>query len=294
MEPPADQAANAAATAVSLQSSGAGDLGALSKKAGHEMFAEFSASALQTRAASSAAWNWLRQGAERRLGIEVSIEDPALRELFGLHVVAVEDLCGRVRAQAEAVLAAAEEFGHTDFGGTAAWLRPLAGGDDAADGDAQALENELLDAGRASAIARTRLEGRMRDEVFTALEQRLETHARVREDVRERKTWNTLVDRRREDVAYMRKSLTGSGLNPISGRSTSIGSAEVDAKLMEALEKVGELDSRILAGLLEMQADSVDTVRRPWAALLQIQSEYFMAQQAMWAPLGSAFRECVE
>merc|ERR1719453_1421740 len=79
-----------------------GDLGALSKKAGHELFVEFSASAQNTRAASSAAWNWLRLGAEKRLGLEVSIEDPALRELFG-HLLQVETLLGQVRDNADSL-----------------------------------------------------------------------------------------------------------------------------------------------------------------------------------------------
>lgn len=78
-------------------------ISALSRIALQETVAEIAASARQTRAASSVAWHWLRLGAERRLGIEVNIDDPALRELFG-HLLQVEGLLGQVRAQGKALV----------------------------------------------------------------------------------------------------------------------------------------------------------------------------------------------
>ena len=35
----------------------------------------------------------------------------------------------------------------------------------------------------------------------------------------------------------------------------------------------------------------VDCVKGPWSALVQIQSEYFMAQQVAWSPLSEAFED---
>eukprot|EP00927_Polykrikos_kofoidii_P009674 TRINITY_DN14048_c0_g1_i3.p1 TRINITY_DN14048_c0_g1~~TRINITY_DN14048_c0_g1_i3.p1 ORF type:complete len:502 (-),score=113.23 TRINITY_DN14048_c0_g1_i3:107-1612(-) len=54
-------------------------------------------------AASSTAWLRFRTGAERSLGFEAAIEEPAQKELWG-HVLQVEALLGQLRVQAQALL----------------------------------------------------------------------------------------------------------------------------------------------------------------------------------------------
>lgn len=291
-EPP-EGAGTSEAGGDAAQTSGAtAPIGTLSKLALKDAIHELEATVRRTAAVSSAAAQQLWQSAEKRLGLEVAINDPALRELFGLHVIAVEDLCVRVRSHAEATLAAAEEFGRTDLGSTAAWLQPLELSDAKEPGSDEALEFELLDASRAATVARTRLESRLREEVLDVLDRRLEVHAQVREDLRESQRCSAAVEMLRRDVAHLKKGSAASGLRALSGRSSSVCQEEANARLLEALHKVGEVDSRVLSALLEMQAGSVDAVRRPWAALLQISAEYFMAQQALWGPLGAAFQDC--
>lgn len=259
----------------------------LSKLAMKDAIRELEATVRKTRDISSTAAKHFWLSAEKRLGLEVDISDPALRELFGLHVLAVEDLCGRVRIQAEAALAAAEEFAQVDLGATASLLGPLA----RADSSSKALGSELLDAGRASLEVRGRLERRIQEEVFSVLDQRTRVHAEIREDLRERQHWNTIVERLRRDVAYSKKGSSGSGIRLLSGRTSASEDEEASARLLEAMQKVGDFDGKVLASLLNLSSQSVDAVRMPWASLLQIQSEYFTAQQAMWAPLGVAFEE---
>lgn len=293
-EPPEDpQTGEAGEDAAQSSSSGAtAPIAALSKLALKDAIHELEATVRRTAAASSAAAHQLRQSAEKKLGLEVGINDPAQKDLFSIHVVAVEDLLFRVRSQAEATLAAAEQFGRSDLGSTAAWLRPLGFSDAMEDGSAEALECELLDAGRATVVARTRLESRLREEVLEVLDQRLEVHMQVREDLRESQKWTADAVRLRRDVAHLKRGSLSKSLRSLSGRSSSCSQEEANARLLETLQKVGELDGRVLAALLEMQTDSVDAVRTPWAALLQISAEYFMAQQAAWGPLSVAFQEC--
>merc|ERR1711990_1341670 len=62
-------------------------------------------------------------------------------------------------------------------------------------------------------------------------------------------------------------------------------------RLREAMQRVAELDESIFTGLHKLRDETVDTVRRPWAALLQIQSEYFLTEQAAWVALSESFVE---
>jgi len=75
----------------------------VSRIAVQETISEISATARQTRAASAIAWRWIRLGTEKKLGIEVNIDDPALRELFG-HLLQVEGLLGQVRSHGESLM----------------------------------------------------------------------------------------------------------------------------------------------------------------------------------------------
>lgn len=134
----------------------------VSRIALQETIAEISASARQTRDASSLAWRWLRLGAERRLGIEVNVDDPALRELFG-HLLQVEGLLGEVRSQAYSLIQGTSLLaeGHSNGGVGLAGLAGGAGGSSTAStqgGGAQAAtllaESLTLLASRAGTRAR--------------------------------------------------------------------------------------------------------------------------------------------
>eukprot|EP00439_Symbiodinium_sp_Y106_P068806 s525_g11.t1 len=76
----------------------------LSRLALKDALLELEIVARKTRDASSAAVLQLFQSAEKRLGVEVDIPDPAQRNLFQIHVLAVEELLSQVRSQAMATL----------------------------------------------------------------------------------------------------------------------------------------------------------------------------------------------
>ncbi|CAE8597693.1 unnamed protein product [Polarella glacialis] len=86
-----------------------------------ETLTDLAATARVTGAVSSSAIQRLRQGTEKRLGLEVSIEDPALRDLFG-HLLQVEALLGQLRQQALALLDAANTLAE---GPTSTWQAGL-------------------------------------------------------------------------------------------------------------------------------------------------------------------------
>lgn len=234
----------------------------------------------------------IRQQAEKRLGVEVDIDDPALRGLFRLHVLAVEELCNRVRAHAEVTLESVEAWSQCPLGATAAGLR-LLGGSDERGGDAgEAIGAELADADRATAEARARLASRIQAEVLGAMDERLREHARIREDVRERQRLQASAVAARRDLAWLRKSAVGaSGLKALSGRPASGPIEEAEARSTESILRVAALDERLLERLTQLAADSVEAARRPWAALMQIQVEFFTSQQATYISLVDPFEE---
>ncbi|CAE8644796.1 unnamed protein product, partial [Polarella glacialis] len=86
-----------------------------------ETLTDLAATARVTGAVSSSAIQRLRQGTEKRLGLEVNIEDPALRDLFG-HLLQVEALLGQLRQQALALLDAANTLAE---GPTSTWQAGL-------------------------------------------------------------------------------------------------------------------------------------------------------------------------
>lgn len=264
----------------------------LSKLAFKDALLELEATVRKTRDVSSAAVLQLWQVAEKRLGVEVDIEDPALRGLFGLQVVAVEELCNRVRAQAEVTFAAVEMWSQPQLALTAAGMRLLSdseSGDDSVLG--QAVGADLADADATTAKVRARLSARIQSEVFDEIDVRLKEHDEIREAVRDRQRWSNFAVAARRDVAWLRKESPGSsGLLALSLRSCG-PLEEAEIRLREASEHVANLDSMLLTRLTELREDSVAVVRRPWAALVQIQSEFFMAQQAIWVPLVDTFDE---
>ena len=69
----------------------------LSRLAFKDALLELQVTARKTREASFEVLQRLFQSAERRLGVEVEIEDPAIRSLFQVHVLAVEELLQQAR-----------------------------------------------------------------------------------------------------------------------------------------------------------------------------------------------------
>merc|ERR1719412_1249158 len=105
----------------------------LSRLALKDAVLELGAGARKTWDVSSAAVLQLWQVAEKRLGVEVDIEDPAIEGLFALHVLAVEDLCSRVRAQADATLAAIEVWNQPQLSNASDGFKFIATANGAAD-----------------------------------------------------------------------------------------------------------------------------------------------------------------
>ena len=66
---------------------------------------------------------------------------------------------------------------------------------------------------------------------------------------------------------------------------------EAEARLLEDMQRASALDEQLFLQLTQLKRHSVDCVKQPWSALVQIQSEYFMAQQVAWSPLGEAFED---
>jgi len=267
----------------------------LSRLALKDAMLEVEATARRTRDLSSAAVHQLWQSAERNLGLEVDIDDPALRGLFGAHVLAIEELCARLRAQTQSFLTAADAFSQPQLKTSAPGLRLLCDldvVDDASCGEV--LEGDLWDADQAMSRAQTQLDVRIQSEVLGVLDARLAAHAVIRDEFRERQRWRAVNERLLRDVARLRKGATGSsGLQSLSGRPPSGPLEETEARLQEAMTKAADLDHSVLSKLLELQIGGVEAVQRPWAALLQIQSEYYMAEQVAWAPLAGAFEESI-
>lgn len=229
------------------------------------------------------------QSAEKRLGLEVTIEDPAMRALFDLHVVAVEELCQRVRSHAKATSAAVEAWSSPPLWGLAAELRLLS---PQGDESAKALGSELGDADQATAAARQRLMARIQTEVNTVIDVRIYRHNDVRAAVRERHLRGGVAAAARRDVARLRKASSGeSGLLSLGGQSSVSPLEQAEERLQGATLAIAKLDEQVLTSLFELGSASVDAVRRPWAALLQIQAEFYTAQQSIWTPLSQSFDE---
>jgi len=263
----------------------------LSRLALKDAVLELGAGARKTWDASSAAVFQLWQVAEKRLGVEVDIEDPAIESIFALHVLAVEDLCDRVRAQADATLAAVEVWNQPQLSNASDGFKFIATANGAAD-DGGNIGAQLQEADEAMAASKAILRSKLQSEVYSVLDQRLKHHDAVRENVRNRKRWRATAATARRDVVRFRKegNPNRSGLRSMSSRQTD-SLEEAENRLQEANEKVAELDIAILTLLTELRESSVDDVRRPWAAVTQLQAELYLAQQATWATLEEALVE---
>ncbi|CAJ1383838.1 unnamed protein product, partial [Effrenium voratum] len=251
----------------------------LSRLALKDALLELEIAARKTRDASSSAVLQLFQSAEKRFGLEVEIPDPALRNLFQLHVLAVEELLAQ----------AIELWSLPPLGRAAPALRVLSDcelGDDCAVGLEVAAD--LKEAERSVLQARDRCIGRLSAEVFAPMDQRLHTHEQIREALRQRRRLGKFADSARLAVATLRKGeVAETGLRSLSGMGGPLEEAE--ARLKEDMQRASQLDEQVLLQLMQLKNTSVDVVKVPWASLVQIQAEYFMAQQVAWAPLGEAF-----
>eukprot|EP00747_Dinoflagellata_sp_TGD_P206892 gnl/TRDRNA2_/TRDRNA2_80525_c0_seq1.p1 gnl/TRDRNA2_/TRDRNA2_80525_c0~~gnl/TRDRNA2_/TRDRNA2_80525_c0_seq1.p1 ORF type:complete len:605 (+),score=122.32 gnl/TRDRNA2_/TRDRNA2_80525_c0_seq1:77-1891(+) len=222
----------------------AAPIGALSRAAFQDTLAELSAHARQAQTDSTSALRTLRIGAERRLGIEVKIEDPALRELFG-HLLQVEELLLQVRQNGEALANGAEVLadgpprplpanpaaalvsGDGVRGGTPqpTGLMGAASLSDALAAVARsgASEAEVSDA--ASTVdqaawitlslspnasekgsARYSMVRRLIEEVFEPIESQLAEHERIRGLLREQQNWRRMLERCQWEVVALKKS----------------------------------------------------------------------------------------
>jgi len=230
-----------------------------------------------------------RQTAAQHLDMEVNIEDPALRGLFDLHVVAVEELFARVRSHAEATLAASDAWSQPPLQSVACEFKllsmPQAHG-------ITALADELSEAEGSTAGARERLASRIKAEVYGTIDDRCKIHDYLRAAVRERQRWGNDAAAARRDVVRLRKASSGeSGLLALSGDSSAAPLAQAQGRMHQATSSMAKADERLLTSFVELGTASVDAVRRPWAALMQIQAEYYTSQQSIWAPLAQSFEE---
>jgi hypothetical protein len=250
-----------------------------------------------SRTASRAAVQQVWHAVESSLGVEVAFEDPALRELFAVHVLAVEELCLRIRAQAVSLCAAVDTFARSPFGELIDGLRTMRVVTSAprppgasASSLPEALETEIGLSSRANVDSVERLRERTQREVIDVIEQRFRTHAALREDVRERERWHTVAQKTRQDLASLRRPPVEPGDRVRGVHPTD----EAEHRHREALDHVRVIDEQMLATLLDLQASSVDAVKGPWAALLHLQADFFVAQQSTWTPLADVFEECAE
>jgi len=269
----------------------AAPISTLSRLALKDAILELEIAARKTKDASTSAVLQLRQRAEQKLGLEVEIADPAMRSLFEEHVLKVDELLLEVRRQATATLEAVQLWSSPQLKPTAAGLRLLSDCD-FGDNSAPGLEitADLDDADAAGAQARERCNARLAAEVFAPLDQRLHGHEQIREAIRQRQRCASFATSARMDVASLRKGeVSGSGLKALSGSSSLGPLEEAEARLKDDMHKAAALDEQILVQLTELKATSVECVKMPMAALIQIQAEYFMAQQVAWASLGEAF-----
>jgi len=273
----------------------AAPIAALSKLAFQDAVLELETTVRNAQDRSSAAVFQFWQSAEKYLGKEVEIEDPAVRGLFGLHVVMVEELLQRVRSQVEATLAAVDIWSQPSLGIVASGLRavcePL--------GDEQlvaAVCGDIVDADRGSEVAQARLRARLQEEVCGRVDERLREHDALREAIRDRQRWRGCSAAARRDVARFRKgSAAGeSGLPALMGEPHTTPLEQAEARLADADRQGAEVDTRVLADLSRLGGESVDAVRLPWAALVQIQADFYTAQQSVWSSLGQSCGELVD
>eukprot|EP00403_Amphidinium_massartii_P032360 CAMPEP_0178448268 /NCGR_PEP_ID=MMETSP0689_2-20121128/41886_1 /TAXON_ID=160604 /ORGANISM="Amphidinium massartii, Strain CS-259" /LENGTH=306 /DNA_ID=CAMNT_0020073427 /DNA_START=44 /DNA_END=961 /DNA_ORIENTATION=+ len=266
-------------------------IGKLSKMALLDAVSEVEATARATWTKSTVAVHKMRQSIDQTLGREVVIKDPALKQLFQENVVAAEDLLGKVRGRAYSFLAATEALSRESLASASGSLRPLAAV--LPEGDAKQrdvltmLEEELDDAHHSGTVQRSHVVSQVQEQVLEVIDARLSLHAKVREDLRERDRWSSVAERTRKDCAKLRKASNkgGSGLRTM----LSATQAEESEDLLKiASENVARLDSELLTTLYTLGEEMLESVRKPFAALLQLEAEFYTSQQVTWASVSQA------
>lgn len=249
----------------------------LSMLAVQDTFREIGVQARQSTANTQEAIQRMWHSAEKHLGIEVDIEDPALRELFQ-GCLCVENVLGQIRQQAEALAIASHQM-------SSAPSTPLRQGL----GDLCGEESEVLQSfvklNAETEATHNHLIQRLRLEVFDRIDRQVQAHQAVRDDARERKRWQTTLDHHRSELTKTKQQpFSLSGLRSLDGKDRSKRIEELEQKMAMSMGKVQTLDQSVLERLLELRKNSAESVRWPWAALLQIRAEFFAAQAKQWSP----------
>jgi len=293
-------------------SKGSGNsLSALSRIALKETMTELSISAQQTRAVSSATLQRLRLEAEKRLGIDVQLEDPAMDELFG-YLLQVENSLEELRCHTNSLLEGTRVLCdglHSSYSSSFQNLigKVAAGTSNTKESStnhrsalaesfavlaaksriyervpemvSDSIRNTLSLSPNAGGVgsARYQMMRRLQEEVLDAIESQFAEHDRLRELIRERQVCGKKVEQCQRQVATLRKHENGgSGLRPLATIWTSPGCATgAEERLRHTQSKIASLDGDVFAKLLEIKAHAHGLVARPWAAFAQIRADYF-------------------
>lgn len=285
------------------------DIVGLSRVALQEALWEISAASRQTRCAVSSRWRSLVLDAEAQLGIEVNIEDPAQRELFG-YLIQVEALLGHLRSEASELLRGAQIFSEglpatgsaaaaaiagspRTLGTGGAEMLQLAEAFSTAVGskppELQGVTWHVMscspNAGDGGS-ARYRAEHRLKEEVLGPIHERLAGYADLRSRIRDRQRRQRDVDECLLEVAARQSQgvLGGAlaGLRPLM--VTHAGAVD---RLRWLQAQVAELDEEVLGRLLEVREAGCEVARLS-AALAHIRAEFFATCAAHWGPMATA------
>mmetsp|Transcript_43283 Transcript_43283/g.99768 ORF Transcript_43283/g.99768 Transcript_43283/m.99768 type:complete len:333 (-) Transcript_43283:31-1029(-) len=271
-------------------------IGKLSRMALMDAVCEVEAKARATWTKSTVAVHKMRQSIDQSLGMEVAIKDPALKKLFQENVLGAEELLKKLSAQAYAFLAAIDALCNNSLSSTSGTLRPLAEtmpkGQESQQELLMGIWQELEDVGAHVTTHRTHFISQVHERVIAVIAQRMSAHAKVREDLRERDRWTSVLERSRKDLAKLHKAANkgGSGLRSMLNVTQTEESEEL---LRDAMHHVARLDEDLLTSLCLLGENMLESIRTPWAALLQLEAEFYASQQGAWMSLEQVFKEAV-
>uniref|UniRef100_A0A7S1AN66 BAR domain-containing protein n=1 Tax=Noctiluca scintillans TaxID=2966 RepID=A0A7S1AN66_NOCSC len=273
-----------------------------------QTLASFAAKASETRAKVLAASHGFLTGAERRLGIEVSCHDPAWSELFKV-VAHLEELMAEVRAEGETLLWVAECLAEGQS------LSDLSGASNApgcaaptiskhldvspsglsGEGTVQTLLAEAFwhtfslspNANGGVGSARYLLERRLRDELFGPVQEQMDKHAALRQQVRDRHNIQLELDRSRNEVALL--------LHSKKSETDRFGVEYVSDQALKAQEQLdiwheamSNIDAQIFGSLLEVKREAWRVYAKMYGALSRLRAEFFCCCAKEWAPPATA------
>lgn len=229
--------------------------------------------------------------AERHMGKEVQIEDPAMRGLFEIHVLQVEVMIGRVRRQAAAVASSASCWCQPRLLPMSHGLRSLAEGGAGAEKMSGWICDDIAEAGQHVSTALARLQNRIQEEVVTMLDGRVARHDDIREWLRERQRLNAVASGARRDWSRLRQERCGeSGLPALNGEAGS-PSEQAEARVGDVHRRVAELDTGVLEAFADLESAGAVVLHQAWAALVVIQSDFYISQQTAWRSVVEACKE---